>query len=292
VVPFKLDLEDEFGNSFSLTFDYTVAAIDQAFSIAETTIVNDTNQDGVVSPGETGRIRIKFRNTGTSDALGVMGVLTTSHPAVTLTDADILYLGDVSGGSTACAPSNNSYTGSCGAYVEYYPAFTVPTTIPVGTVVPFKLDLEDEFGNSFSLTFDYTVAAIDQAFSIAETTIVNDTDQDGVVSPGETGRIRIKVRNTGTSDALGVTGVLTTTHPAVTLTDADMLYLGDVSGGSTACAPSNNGYTGSCGAYVEYYPAFTVPATVSVGAVIPFKLYLGDEFGNRFHLTFSHTVGS
>lgn len=43
--------------------------------------------------------------------------------------------------------------------------------------------------------------------SVSQTEVVWDTNQDDVVSPGETGRIRIRVQNTGSSEALGVTGI-------------------------------------------------------------------------------------
>ena len=292
VIPFSLALTDTNSNHFALSFNYTVGGINQVFTIVTTSIDGDTNGDGVVSPGETGGLQITIENTGTSEALGIQGTLTTSNTSVTITRGSPIYFGDIQGGSTACG---NTYSSGQGGYcigLAYEPTFSVPVSVSVGTVIPFSLALTDTNSNHFALSFNYTVGGINQVFTIVTTSIDGDTNGDGVVSPGETGGLQITIENTGTSEALGIQGTLTTSGASVTITRGSPIYFGDIQGGSTACG---NTYSSGQGGYcigLAYEPTFSVPVSVSVGTVIPFSLALHDAYNNSFMLSFSYTVGS
>ena len=125
--------------------------------VAEATILADTNGDGAVSPGETAYVRIRVKNTGTSEALGLHGTLTTSTPSVTISD-DTLYFDDVAAGASACATTSVGTQGSCGYPPNYLSQLVVGTDVPAGTIISFSLALGDTYGNSFSLSFTQEVA--------------------------------------------------------------------------------------------------------------------------------------
>ena len=110
-----------------------------------------------MAPGEKGHIRIQVQNTGASESLGVTGALTTTHPSVTISDGAMLYFGDVAGGGNACGNKQTNSAGYCYSGYTSYPSFSVPVSVAVGTVIPFQLDLVDDYGNPFNLLFDYTV---------------------------------------------------------------------------------------------------------------------------------------
>ena len=66
------------------------------------------NNNGILEPGESAVLEMTWNNSGTLDALGVTGTLTTTDP-MTLTDAQATY-GDILQGSTvSCADNNDCY---------------------------------------------------------------------------------------------------------------------------------------------------------------------------------------
>jgi len=56
---------------------------------------------------------------------------------------------------------------------------------------------------------------------------------DGIVNPGETVELRVQLKNFGSQTATGVTAVLTSLDPYVTISDANETF-GDIAGGATA----------------------------------------------------------
>ncbi|MBI2377806.1 MAG: hypothetical protein HYV07_27640 [Deltaproteobacteria bacterium] len=279
-IQFSLGLTDEYGSEFSVSFRYTTPAINQSFVAESVSVSSDTNRDGHLSPGETGTLAITIRNSGSAQARGVTGVLSTTQPGVTIGTAS-LFFGNVSGGSTSCGSTSSSGAGYCSPA----PTVTVDASVSAGTSIPFALDLTDEHGSRFELSFRYTTPAINQSFVIESVSVTQDTNRDGSLSPGESGSLQITLRNNGSAQARGVTGLLSTTQAGVTIASSTV-YFGHISGGSTSC-----GSTSSSGAgYCSPAPSVSIGAGVASGTPVRFSVALTDAYGNTASLSFDVTV--
>jgi hypothetical protein len=166
---------------------------------------------------------------------------------------------------------------------------SVPASVAVGTVLSFTLALRDTYGSTFTATFEITTGAIDQNFSVTQVALQKDTNGDNKLSPGESADLRIELRNDGTSKALGMTGDLTSSNAAITITGGKGLKFGDLGPTASACASlATSSYPGNCSA--SYFPSVSVPASVAAGTVLPFTLALRDTYGNTFTATFQLTL--
>lgn len=289
-IQFTLRVSDQQQREYVISFSYSVRAIPQRFAVDEAEVVADTNGDGVVSPGEKGHLRITLRNTGQSAATALVGRLSTSSSSVTLSDASSLRFGDIAGGSTACGATQPSVAGQCFSSATYLPSFSVASSVAAGTKVSFTLSVVDAYDNAFELPFDYVLAPISQELAFHAADVVADTNGDGRVSPGETGHLRLTIRNTGGSTATGLTAKLTATQSTVTLKDANVLYFGDIAGGSQTCGATQSSVKGQCFSSPTYLPSFTVASSVTPGTRLDFKLTITDAFKNVFVVDFPYVV--
>jgi hypothetical protein len=293
-ISFSLALVDEYGSAFAVSYSYVVVGINQAFTAGTATLLNDTNGDGKLSPGESGNLKVSITNTGTAKALGITGNLTTSTAGVTITDGTGLTFSDLGAGSSACGvmATVSFAAGSCSQSSSYYPTVTLASSVTAGTTISFSLALVDEYGSAFAVSYSYAVVGINQAFTAGTATLLNDTNGDGKLSPGESGNLKVSITNTGTAKALGVTGNLTTSTAGVTITDGTGLTFSDLGAGSSACGvmATVSFAAGSCSQSSSYYPTVTLASSVTAGTTISFSLALADEYGSTFAVSYSYMV--
>ncbi|MEN9800455.1 MAG: hypothetical protein RL653_4152 [Pseudomonadota bacterium] len=276
VIYFKLSLTDSAQNRYTVSFVYeAVSSSATRVAPGALTLLTDTDGDGKLKPGESGRLRLEVLNSGTLTALGLSGTLTTTTTGVTLSSAADLSLGDLAPGARACVEDPTCTSTTVG------PEVTVATDAAPGTVINLQLVLTDSLQNVYAVPFSYKVDGI--GFSPAGLTLLTETDGDGRLSPGESGRLRVRVSNTGTMPATGVTGTLTTTTPGVTLTYATDMVFGNISAGALSCADDS-----TCGS-TTVGPVLTVSSAVPVGTVINFQLVLTDSLQNSYTVTYSYS---
>lgn len=122
------------------------------------TVLSDTNGDGKLSPGESGYLKVSITNTGTAQALGITGNLTTTTAGVTITGGTGLNFSDIDARSSACGTVGTTYyAGSCSQPSSYYPTVTLATSVTAGTMISFSLALADEYGSTFAVPFSVPV---------------------------------------------------------------------------------------------------------------------------------------
>ncbi|MBO4508780.1 MAG: hypothetical protein J5747_09105 [Spirochaetaceae bacterium] len=332
VVPFTLSFTDAYGNTWLDSFSVTVVKADvdityHTQSISDATSYSSINNgDNMINPGETIKIDVRLQNKGTSLAQGIMAVLSTTSEYVTIAEASKSY-GNIKGGyyktlyGTSYYASNSSYRDG-NSYVSDYSSdysatlsasygwqFTVDASTPFGTVVPFTLSFTDAYGNTWSDSFSVTVVKVDvnlkyDAYDISDLTSYSDINNgDGIINPGETMKIDVRIKNIGTSLARGITAVLSTTSGYITITEPSKSYGNIKAGGyfktlygasyyannSLYCdgtAAYGNGYTPSA----SYGWQFTVAENTPVGTIIPFTLLFTDIHSNTWTDSFSVTV--
>lgn len=294
VIPFVLVLTQPGNASQTLNFSYTTPAISQTFSVVSSTPVGDDNGDGALSPGENAGLMVRIQNTGNAKALAVTGSLSTTRAGVTVTNGTGLKFGDVATGSTCGISATSGYNaGTCFAPRTEYPTVTVSQGLPASTDIVFALTLRDAYGNSSNLNLNYVTPAINQAFSVLSSGLVGDTNGNGALGASETAGLMVRINNTGSAKAIGLTASLTTSNGAVSVVNGTNLKFGDISSSSSGCGvAAASGYSpGTCFAPRSEYPLLTASSSLSAGSLVPFTLVVKDKYGNTFNLNFSLTAG-
>lgn len=261
----------------------------QAVILATVEILHETNRDGWVSPGESGTLRIRIRNTGSGEIRDVTGRLETRTSGVTIRGPQFSF-GTLRSQAERCGSTAFGGDNCTEELLQYRPSFVVDSSVPDESTIEFSLALEDASDTDLgTLRFNYTLAPIDQAFAITSVTLLADTNNDGSVSPGETGRLQLRIRNLGTSDARGITGRLSTAATGVTINGA-LFGFGDVASQAERCGSTVSGGDNCTEPLLAYRPAFFVTSSVPSGTIVDFALLLEDAYDNVFSLTFEYEV--
>ena len=118
------------------------------------------NSDGLVTPGESHYLDVKMQNTTSSDISGVSVKLTTTSSYVTIV-RDSYTIGDMKAGyyySLTYSASSESY---CYLMDSYYSSrafkFSLDSSCPDGTQLPFTVTFTDSSGNTWSDTLTIPV---------------------------------------------------------------------------------------------------------------------------------------
>ena len=115
-------------------------------------INSDNNEDETINKGETIKLNVRLKNTGTSTVKGLKTTFTTTSEYVTgfASTANLNY-GDISSGSW-------SWYGNSQTYYNVI-QFTVKTNTPDNTIIPINVSMVDESGNKWTSLFYLKVTA-------------------------------------------------------------------------------------------------------------------------------------
>jgi hypothetical protein len=286
VLTFNLNIEDNSGNHWTDSFDVLVQNISAQIEFSRFEINEDNNNDGFVNKGETIGLRVYLKNTGTSAANNIDALITCSNsyvsslnPSYAITFSDNYYDDKIS-------PGNESYYGG-------YPntntlTFHVSDQTPTNTILTFILNIEDEFGNIWTDSFDITVKATGANIEFSRYEVSDDNNNNGTINSGESISLRIYLENTGTSSAVNVdatlscsSGYITSLSPTYAINFSDNYY-------DDIISPGNESYYGG-------YPnsnsiTFNVSASTPYGSSIVFSLSIVDESENSWSDSFTITV--
>lgn len=192
---------------------------------------HDSNDDGLLSPGEGAWVTVYAKNTGGKTAERVLVSVTDWDENIRITECAQAS----TGGSTACFSD-----GKCdcevfrsetlaGAYAaqtlrpgktgtEYMPNMVVQldSSAPLRPI-QFSLEYRDDAGSTWTDSFQLNVEGPGANLQIEHTELTDDSNGDGLLSPGERATVVVYARNAGTSAALEVTTALTSYGPGVAL---------------------------------------------------------------------------
>ncbi len=207
------------------------------------------NGDGQVNPGETIELWITVRNSGTTAATQVSGVLSSASPYVAIPSAASVWP-DISGGGEA-------------ANVEPF-CVTVAGQAPDGTNLPFLLRIthgREQVDMGVNLLVHAPVLGYGSHWMNDAPPLGNGNGQP---EPGETLDLGVTVRNAGSQDAENVVGTLTSTNPNLV-----------VLAGAGAAAIIGAGQTGAL------EPPFRIALSpaAQVGEMLPLTLSFEAGFG-------------
>lgn len=152
------------------------------------------NGDGVINQGETIELTIWLSNFGAQTAQGMSATLRTADPHVEVLDSVQTFPSIPPEGEEA----------SLGSYL-----FTVDGGCPDGHHIEFTVEARDEVDSVWTSSFSVVTSAPSLIF---ESLVLSDNppegDGDGVLEAGESARLMVTVRNTGSTTANMVHGQL------------------------------------------------------------------------------------
>jgi subtilisin-like proprotein convertase family protein len=160
--------------------------------------------DGHANPGETFVMPVTVENVGEQPGTGLTGTLRTTTP-------DWCEILDDSAAFPDLAP------GELGTTLPDHFGVRVAADAPDGVLLGFDMDWSADGGASGTTSFDEQVLAID--FEVDGHTIDDAAggNGNGVAGPGETVDMTVTLANDGHRDAYGITGLLSTASPHVTI---------------------------------------------------------------------------
>jgi hypothetical protein len=253
---------------------------DMKFSKFE--IYSDNNGDGQVNKGESVKLKVFLKNTGGEKANKVRSTFSCSNPNITaLTPVspvnyyDSSYNDYIDSGAEGSPTSPTSYLG-----------FSVSNTVQAGTSVVINISITDGDGNSWSESFHITISGSSGVIAFSRFEVYSDNNVDGIINKGESVKLKVYLKNNGSSKVNKVRCTITSSSNYIT-------SLTPISGVSYYDA-SYNDYleAGSEGAPTSptSYLSFNVSNTIPHNTIVTFSLTITDESNNSWTDTFTVTV--
>ena len=272
IIPINVTMVDGSGNTWTSIFNLTVLATNTSI-VYENFIVNsDNNEDGIVNRGEKVKLNVKLKNKGLSKAVAVKSTFTSSSEYITgFSSTENLLYGDINPGSSIYYNASN----------DNVMEFTVKNTTPDNSIIPIKVTMVDEIGNTWTSSFDITVLPTNALLSFDSYLINSENNGDSTINKGETVKLNVKLKNKGKSSAVAVKATFTSSSEYITgfKSTENLLYGVFYSGVSKY-------YNISTDNVIE----FTVKNTTPDNSIIPITVTMVDEIGNTWTSSFDITV--
>jgi len=255
-------------------------------------VVSDNNGDGVVNKGESIKLKVYLKNTGRQQANQVRASISASSSYIsTLIPTTPVPYNNSDSYYDYIPSGDERYGYYAGNYPSYTLSFNVSGSTPDATSIPFNISISDESGNTWNDIFYIVVSPTGADIKFSKYEVVGDNNGDGIVNKGESIKLKVYLKNQGTSDAYKVRGTITTTNSYISslipttpvpYNNSDSYYdyipVGDERFGYYA------------GNYPSYTLSFNVSNTTPPGTNITFNIAITDETGNSWTDTFTVTV--
>jgi uncharacterized cupredoxin-like copper-binding protein len=201
--------------AYSETLDFSLVVLAPVLSLMEVNVVNDDNGNGLLEPGEAADLVATFTNEGEATANKVTSVLRTESPYSAIYDSTGAF-GSIASGDTA---DNTD---------DPYTVFADSAT-PNFEEIPFSIVIQ---AGTFTDTFDFTVTVYVPLITLQDVRVVNDTDGDNALEPGETGDLVVTLHNEGEVGAEDLSSVLSSISSHITFVDS-LAYFGTIDPGAS-----------------------------------------------------------
>jgi len=218
-------------------------------------VVRNQQGDARLDLGVPSTVTVSLKNFGSEAIQGVTASLEAPMAGVTVSEGAVLF-GDMAVGATV--------EGQSSFHVQ------LDRNVPPDATIPFVVHIQDRVGNIYTALFRQPIVA--PRLGIASVEL-----QDGAINPGEQKSLILTISNTGTANAVGVTGVIETYDDAVTIVDAD---------GSFGQITVNQSVNCRDNPFV-----LSVNNEAAIGRQIAFRLHLFSEGASVGWYYFNITVG-
>jgi hypothetical protein len=310
-ITFDLTFHDQFGNTWDDSFILDVELYAAEIGVGFTELIDDTNGDSQLSPGESATAIIYPKNAGTVKALGVWAQLISVEPGVTVSECYAGTASEEGGAWVKCSASCACEGLFDAALQDLEPEATsdlpmlkmnisLDPDVSLGPMT-FGIGFVDSLGLMWTDVVVLDVVAPDTDIGIGLYEIQSDTSGDGILNPGESMTIDIYAENQGNATALGVWARLLSPDPNVLLTGCyaksgnNTVSCGATLDGGCSCVgiptvmkvdiPGNSSTEG-----YMLRMGFELAPTAAVGLPIPFQIQFVDSFSNVYDDAFTLDV--
>jgi len=281
VIDFGLELFWDGGGHAETSFPVEVHATGADIAFDRASVRDDDNYDDILNQGETVTIVVWLRNDGTSRANGVTAELSTTSQ-----DVEELVWTEAAWGTISAGQEGYGECNQQGCSSTYTYSFKVKQGAAVGTAIPFTLAIADAQGNTWDESFTMTVEPHAADLKFANHGVYTDDNNDKLISQNETIKLKVLLRNDGTSRADDLEAVLSTTDPDVEAVLAPNAAFGTISANGDEEWGDNTDPGGTSSFSFE----FKVAAGVADGETLDFTLDITDEHLNSWPNSFSLPV--
>ena len=229
-----------------------------------------------MNKGETVRLNVSLKNTGSSTSNGVKATFSTTSSYVSgFSPTSQVNYNNISAGATVWKGNSQ--------YYDYAIQFTVSNTTPNNTQIPINISIVDESGNTWTESFNVIVEGTGANITYGSYYVYSDNNNDKIINPGETVRLNVSLKNTGSSTANGVKATFSTTSSYVSgFSPTSQVNYNNIS----ACATVWKGNS----QYYDYAIQFTVSSSTPTNTQIPISINIVDESDNTWSSSFNVTV--
>jgi hypothetical protein len=218
-VLFDVAFNDTLGLKWTGSAKLNVVPNEATLALSHIEIIDDANEDGLVSPQEPASIQVFAKNVGTSKATDVWASLLSTSQNVVVAACSV-GIGDgwyPCDASCSCedamaASKQMLESGAIGDIAVLKIDFHADIATNKGEV-SFQVQFHDESGNAWTDQFAVDVLPLDAVIEIGSTALLADDNSDGFLSPGEKVTVEVYPRNLGTSKAIGVFARITELDP-------------------------------------------------------------------------------
>jgi hypothetical protein len=253
------------------------------------------NGDGAIQPSESGYLDIRVKNNTNTNQYSISATLTSTNDYVTINQGTVTMEGDLSVGYYKTLTHGQdrlaSYAYLLSDFLYKAFKFTINSTCPMGTNIDFTVTFTDSWGTTWTED-TLTVPVVATGASIAINTPVTDNyrireaangNGDGNANPHETHYLDIRIKNGGTSKALGLQAELSTTSDYVTI-DQKTATIGDLSAGYYKTLTYGASLSALGTSLLDSLKAFkfTISDTCPVETGIPFTVTFTDSWGTTW----------
>ncbi|MFH1010736.1 MAG: C25 family cysteine peptidase [bacterium] len=221
--------------------------------------------NGMANPEETIELRVPLKNWGTSTAYGVSAEISLSDPFVVSIADNYETYGDIAPGAEVWSSDDFG--------------FTIASYAPDGYVLQFALEVSDAT-NTWLSAAPVTISNGNFEYKGC---IVSGAGGNGVLDPGETGQLQLKLNNIGTrGTSLGTIGYLRSGNLRVTVTDSVGAFGASLPGGQSDNSSNLFAVSASSLALPGERIPFTCifPLSHGFADTVPFNLFLGSVASN------------
>jgi hypothetical protein len=246
-------------------------------------IFGDNNTDKVVNKGETIKLKVFVKNKGNGSSQNVIGTISCSNSYITITSTATSVKYSYMSSTAGIDPGNEGYP-----KFEDLLVFNVATTAPDNEVVTFSLNLNDANANSWTDTFNLQVKKVSALIEYHHLEVYADDNFNKLVDPGETIKLKVYLKNNGTSRVNKVRVTTTCTNPNVSSLTPTVPTLYSYLGTTSYDYIDKNQEAYASG--VSNYPTFKISSGAPPGEVLVFNVSIVDEMGNTWQDSYSVNV--
>ena len=191
-------------NEMAILFTGPPIPHEEPFIVLGGTTVNDENGNGNGNAdfGENIDLYISLNNLGENEATNVVGTISSTDEYLTINSNSSNYDNIIGGTSQYNLEPFN---------------ISIAENVPDGHIASFQMEVTSN-EDSWSLILQLVLNAPN--VEIDDVIVVNDSDGDGILDPGETADLIFNFRNSGGADAVNLTATLSTSDNNITINNA------------------------------------------------------------------------